>query len=335
MSKYDAQLGELKNKIASAQAISIVLPSQIIADKLAAGLALFLSLEQSGKPVTIVSEGTVLVAHATLYGVGKITDKLPQAGSGNFTLTLQGVVAPDGTVPSLEKLDWFPEGQDLNLVFHVLPGQTFNPANIVPKYQSSSTGLIFVIGASSLNELGGIYNQNQSTFSSSYIVNIDNNPANAQFGKLNISDPAASSVSEMVGQIINSLGLATNSDIASNLLAGIYSATNNLTAGMAPDTFITVGQAMQAGGKIPAPATGQPMQPAQAPSFDYNQFIQPQPAASPQPVQSIPPISQSAPVSPSFQETPMVEQATTTTTESSQPTADWLTPKVYKGTSLG
>lgn len=365
MAKYDPLLGELKTKLAEQKNIIIALPALINIDRLSAGLALFLSLQQAGKEVSIISEGTVLVAHSNIFGIGKIQNSLPQISAGNFTLTLQGVVAPDGTVPSLEKLDWFPKGEDLNLVFHVLPGQTFQPKQIIPTYEGGGTNLTIIVGGSNLNDLGGIYTNNSSNFTNSYLVNIDNNPSNANFGKVNIVDPTTPALSEVISQVIQGLNLPLNQDIASNILAGIYFATNNLTVNVTPETFVTVGQAMQAGGKLPAltqpEATVQSMQQQPAPqafpqptaqsqpAFDYRSFMQATPGqqmVTPQPMTPQPNISNdtySVPpvVNPvqaqSTQETPTGEFASTTAPETpeSQPAPDWLTPKVYKGTQLG
>lgn len=389
MSKYEPSLGDLKSRILSSESILILLPSQVTTDKLAAGLSLFLSLEQTGKTINIVSEGTVLVSHSNLYGVGKVKSTLHQRGAGNLTITLEGVVAPDGTVPSLDKLDWFPEGQNLNLVFHVLPGQKFEPKNITPKFADNSKSLIFVVSAGSLNELGSMYSVNSGLFQGAYIVNIDNNTGNTKFGTVNVVD-STPSVSEIVMALLSDLGLIINSDIASNVLAGVYSATNNMTTGVTPETFMAVGQAMQAGGQVPgqtpsAQSSEQPVPVAQPqliqpqsvtsqsqpniPSFSQtfapqtpvqnapapsplasNPFIPPvadsftfsgntaipaasitQPVTEPAPVTGTPlnqPVP--APSMPNFT-TPQSEQPV----QDSQPSADWLTPKVYKGTSLG
>lgn len=394
MSKYEPLLGDLKSRILSSENILILLPSNVNTDKLAAGLSLFLALEQTGKNVNIVSEGTVLVSHSNLYGVGKVKSAIPQTGGGNLTITLEGVVAPDGTVPSLDKLDWFPEGQNLNLVFHVLPGQKFEPKSITPKFADNSKSLIFVVGSGSLNELGSVYSSNSGLFQGAYIVNIDNNSGNSKFGTINIVD-STPSVSEIVMALLSDLGLIINSDIASNILAGVYFATNNMTTGVTPETFMAVGQAMQAGGQVPgqAPISGQPAPIAQPqvqsqpqmPSF--NQTFAPQTPAQSAPVSVTPaqplgsaqggpapsplasnpfippvadsftfsgntaipaapitqPVTEPAPVTgtPLNQPVPAPSMPNFTTPQSeqpvqdSQPSADWLTPKVYKGTQLG
>lgn len=324
MSKYDALLTNLKSQLAGVSNVLIVLPSQINVDKLAGGLALMLSLEQTGKQVSLVSEGTVLVAHSNLYGIGKVKNALPQLAGGNFTLTLEGVVAPDGTVPSLEKLDWFPEGANLNLVFHVLPGQKFEPIKIVPKVQSSNANLIFVIGASTLNELGNIYLSNQQVFSQAQIVNLDNSTTNTNFAQTNVVDPAASSVSEIVAQVMYGLGLFTDADIASNILMGIYSATSNLTVNSSADTFMTVGQAMQSGGKIPATQVA----PTEA-NLNFAKAIMSQP--QPQPT----PAPENFSFNPSISSQPTASPVAENPEDNQSPAPDWLTPKVYKGTQLG
>ena len=307
--KYDSQLNELRTQLQNINNAIIVLPSQINVDKLASGLTLFLSLTQAGKSAHIVTEDTIRVSHTNLYGVGKVTNQMPSVSGGNFVITLEGVVETQGeqagTVPSLEKLDWYPEGSNLNLVFHVLPGQKFEPKNVVPKYEGGSgASVVFVIGAQSLNDLGNIYQNNQSIFSNALIVNIDNNPNNSNFGKTNVIDPNTSSIAEMIYQILPGLGLPTDNDMASNILNGIYDATSSLTRNVKPDTFMVVGQAMQAGGQLPQQ---QPIQPQPQP-------VQPEPQS--QIVQPAPVIPQTPPPSP-------VEPATTPAPEQN-PMTQWF-----------
>ncbi|MBI2334662.1 hypothetical protein HYU96_02575, partial [Candidatus Daviesbacteria bacterium] len=155
--KYDSQITELKNLLPTAKNILIALPVGADTDRLAAALSLFLIFEAQGKQVSVVSEDSMRVAQAHLFGVDHVQKTLPQTEGGNLTLTLEGVASPDGTVPALEKLDWYAENNNLNLVFHVLAGQTFQPAKIVPRYQGSGFDLVFVIGAANLDSLGSLY----------------------------------------------------------------------------------------------------------------------------------------------------------------------------------
>src|SRR3990172_12578464 len=139
--KYEAQLSEVIRLLPSVQNVVIALPAEADVDELAAGLALFLSLEQAGKKTSIITEGVIRVGHTNLFGVGQIQNKIPQAEGGNFTVTLGGIVASDKTVPSLQNLDWAPSGpqmQDLKLVFHVAPGQKFEPTFVTPTYEEGN-----------------------------------------------------------------------------------------------------------------------------------------------------------------------------------------------------
>ncbi|MDO8577040.1 MAG: hypothetical protein Q7R82_01725 [Candidatus Daviesbacteria bacterium] len=340
--KYDSQLTELKNLLPSAKNILIAVSAGADVDKLAAGLALFLTFEAQGKQVRIVSDDAMLVSHTHLFGVDHVQKILPSTDGGNLTLTLEGVAASDGTVPALEKLDWFAENNNLNLVFHVLPNQIFQPGRIVPRYQGSGFNLIFVMGAANLNALGGIYQQNINAFSGTHIVNIDTQSANTSFGQTNIVDTQASSVSEVMVNLSGDLGFALDADSASNLLAGIFDATNNLSdPKVTADTYMAVANCLRVGGRKPA-AAGTQSQPVQVnsipqqPAYDWNavaaaigQPSMPQPQSVPEfTVPQVVPSTSS--IQPSPEERPAGEGVVSETIE-----PEWLTPKIFKGTSLG
>ena len=339
--KYDSYLSELKSKLTSAQKILIALPAEITEDKLSGGLSLFLSLQQAAKDVSIVTEGTIKVSHTNLFGVGKVANYLPKNSGGNLTVTLEGVVS-NGSVPALEKLDWYPEGSNLNLVFHVLPGQKFEAAKFSHTYSGANFDLLFCLGASHLSELGLIYSNNLEIFSNTLLVNIDNSAANTNFGKINIVDSKAS-LSEMIGQIIPDLNLPLDQDSASNIITGIMDATANLTSKINPDTFLTLARAMQSGGVL------KQTQPAVIPSQNIN--LQPfsqisnqvsstlpdwlnfkQPQSSTETSMEEPPSPQEQP---SFVDEQISGEYTTpSNAEMDNPAPDWLTPKIFKSGSL-
>ncbi|MBI2196246.1 hypothetical protein HYU45_01395 [Candidatus Daviesbacteria bacterium] len=335
--KYDSQLAELKNLLPSAKNILIAIPTGADVDKLAAGLALFLAFEVAGKQVSIVSDDAMLVSHTHLFGVDHVQKTLPSTDGGNLTLTLEGVAASDGTVPALEKLDWFAENNNLNLVFHVLPNQTFQPARIIPRYQGSGFNLIFTVGAANLNALGSIYSANSQAFSGTHIVNIDIQSANTSFGQTNVLDAQASSLSEVVSLVITDLGFILDSDSASNILAGIFDATNNLfDPKVTADTYVAVANCLRVGGKKPSSVQAAEVMPqspqhviTQAqPAYDWN-------AVSAAIGQNVPPKYTVPPVvvsdsQPSPEERPLEEGVVSETVE-----PEWLTPKIFKGTSLG
>lgn len=300
MLKYDHQLTEVKARLTGANRILIVLPQALNTDNLAAGLALALSLKSAGKTVDVVSLGTPLVAQGNLYGIGEVKNDIPRTGEGNYVISLDGVVDNTGTmqqVPALEKLDWYPEGSKLNLVFHVVPGQRFEPTNVTTSHEQSGYDLTWVLGCQSLNELGNLFISNSRYFAQSQVINIDVNPVNAYFGFANVIDPQASSLSEIIAHVLPSLTLNMDRDTASNIISGIYGATNNLTTKVNPDTFLAVSQAVQSGGTLSpiAVAPSIPSAPAEQPVYQSQpqapviEETQPQPQpASVQPQIDIP-----------------------------------------------
>ena len=339
MAKYDSQLTELKTLLPNAKNILIALPVNGDIDKFAAGLALFLALGQQNKQVSVVSDDTIRVVQSHLFGVDHIQKNLPATEGGNLIITLEGVAASDGSVPALEKLDWYPEGANLNLVFHTVAGQSFQPAKVVPHYQGSGFDLIFAIGALNLNALGNIYASNEQSFSGVPVVNIDNQTGNTSFGQTNVIDGEAASLSEMMADLIPSLGLPFDADEASNLLAGIFEATNNLTSpNVNADTFMAVANCLRAGGKKPSAEmtnnSGLDLSKFM-PVASQTQVVQPEP----QPAQdfTVPPVvnptADSSSNQPSPEERPQFEGLTPAENIEVEP--GWLTPKVFKGSSAG
>lgn len=253
--KFDSQITDIKNRLQNASRVLVILPAQVNVDKLASGLSLYLSLKAAGKNVSIVSEATPLVAHGSLFGVGDIKSQIP-AGSGNFMVHLDGVADSNATdplkkVPTLEKLDWYSTGSTLNLVFHTVPGQRFEPTKLSSSFENSSFDLIFVIGAASVAELGNLYIQNVGVFSQTQMVNIDNNGVNTNFGGLNLVGTTSATISEIISEVISGSSMPMDLDIATNILSGIYDATNNLTGVVDAETFLAISKAMQSGGTIP------------------------------------------------------------------------------------
>lgn len=321
--KYDSFITELKTLLPTAKSILIALPAGANIDTLSGGLALFLTLEASGKQVSIVCDDTIKVGQSHLFGIDHVQKTLSSTEGGNLTLTLEGVAASDNTVPALEKLDWYAENSNLNLVFHVLPGQTFQPRRIVPHYQGGGFNLIFVVGAVNLNALGQIYQTNTQVFSGAHIVNIDNQSANTSFGQSNVLDNNSSSVSEIMVNVLADLGFVLDADTASNLLVGIFESTNNLTnPNLGAETYMAVANCLRVGGRKPGTQTVTPQ-----PSYDWNALVPTPPVVSVD-VGDHETVAQTS--QPSPEERPFEEGVISETVE-----PEWLTPKIFKGSSLG
>ncbi|MDO8570717.1 MAG: hypothetical protein Q7R97_03995 [Candidatus Daviesbacteria bacterium] len=343
--KYNQEISQIQPTLQTAQNILIVLPSEISIDKLASGLSLFLSLKQSGKNMSIVTEGIIRVGHSNLFGVGQVGSQITATKGGDLTITLGGVVSPDGKVPALQNLDWAPTGtekKDLKLTFHVMPGQKFEPTFITPNFEGGGYDLIFAVGSENLNVLGGVYTNNAQTFSSSQIINIDNQENNGKFGTFNIIDSQTSSISEMTGQIISGLNIPYEGDIATNILNGIFNATKNLSGEkVGAETYEAVANALKVGGVKPVSNVVSSVNPviniipqevpiqSTSNGFDLSKIFNAPVTISAPDNFTVPAVVSSEP-QPSPEEIVRGEGV-----ESESPEADWLTPKIYSGKGVG
>lgn len=351
--KYQTQLSELQSKLPSVQNILVVLPSNCGVDCLASGLSLFLALKNSGKTVSIASESVLKVSESNLYGIGSIQNTLPSNGTGTWILRIGGAVGSDGK-PVFEKVDYDLEGTDLKMKFPIVAGQSFEPTHITPSFEGSSFDLVMTVGAANLESLGSLYTQNQETFSKAYLVNVDNSQANTQFGNTKVVDPQAASLSEVVSQILPDLNLSADGDISSNILAGIYAATNNLQGNVTAETFEAVANALRAGGQKPGNVTASVSEAVSTPvseiaasvtpphnddsgsGFDFTQMYKP---STPQDF-AVPPVVGGGmnDVSPHTHEREPGTEMTYSGSEIEEPVTpeeDWLTPKIYSGKSIG
>ena len=88
--------------------------------------------------------------------------------------------------------------------------------------------LIITIGAIDKESMGRVYDEIPDIFFELPIINIDNKSANEQFGKINIVNAVASSVSEVIGDLLQNIVTKKISRMGAQcLLTGIISETNS------------------------------------------------------------------------------------------------------------
>jgi len=238
--KFD--FSSLQRELTPVQRILIAVPPNPDLDKIASALSLYLSLKKTGKTVTVSCPKQMTVEFSQLVGVDQVTDKLDRKSL---------VISFDYVKDSIEKVSYNVEGDRFNLV--IQPKSGFAPLDtksVTYNYSGADSELIFVIGAQKLEDLGGLYESEKNFYEKNQVVNIDYHPQNTQFGKMNILNPQASSYSEMVTSILNNLNLPIDQDIATNLLVGLKSATNNFQSpNISADTFEAAAYCLRSGAK--------------------------------------------------------------------------------------
>lgn len=235
-------LSQIQGYLTSAKQILILTSQMPTMDGLAASLSLFLSLSAAGKKVNVACASPTTVEFNRLVGIDKIASDLP---SGNFVISLDYVEG------AIEKVSYNIAGDKFNLVIEPKIGAPAFSAEKV-KYSSGSAAadLVFVIDCPNLEQLGKFYTGQQDLFTKTTVFNLDYHQNNNAFGKVNLVDPTAFSVSEIATFFLKNLGLTINEDIATNLLTGMIAATDNFSLQKSgPGTFEAAGVCLRNGGK--------------------------------------------------------------------------------------
>lgn len=345
------QLTEAAKKLKQAKTCLVLLPQNPSVDAVAAGLAAFLSLKQAQKLVQIGCATQISVAYNRLFGVDKIKTKI---GSKNLVVSFPYIEE------SIEKVSYHVEGKTFNLVIVPKKGQPpMDPEKVAYSASGIEADVVIVIGAQKWEDLSQIYEQERDTFINTESINIATHPTNTQFGTYNLTDPTASSLAELMGQLLREGKFSTRADIATNLIAGIESATNNLQFKTSAATFNLLSWLMRGGGKrghlagqpgfgvqtpgltpegfarSPFPGFPMPFSPAVP---EPNQTSSTFPVAAPIPAPMPPPAAQpSAPVQPAppirqeSEATDIAAEGEENQESQAKPSPDWFQPKIYKG----
>lgn len=221
------QLQALKTKIGSAQTILLAIPENPSQDTVASALALFLSIKQSGKNVSIVASSAPVVRDSHLVGLDKIATEV---GGANLVITLD---VPENAI---DKVTSNTEGGHLNLIVNPAKGVApITADNVKFSYSGAAADLVIVVGAADLKDIGSLAEKENELFDKDRVANISNQVGS--FGTINITDPSSSNA-ELVTALLKELALPLDIDIAGNLMQGIESATSGLSSpNMTADTF--------------------------------------------------------------------------------------------------
>jgi len=356
----------IKDILIKNQDIAVVVGPNPSLDQMAAGLGFYLVLRQMGKNAIIACPTNPIVALSSLVGIDKVQKNIGAADiAGDLTVSFP---YNEGEI---EKVSYTLDNGKLNIVVKAgEKGISFDQSMVQFIRASKLPTLLIFIGVNRLSDVASIYTPQAG--SEPTIINMDNNANNERYGTIAVVDTKWSSVSEQVADFVTLLEpqIELDIDTAQNLFTGIDFATNDFTS---PNTsylaFEVAGILMKKGAKraramdiinasnagaavpnvrqyFPPPISPNQIRVQSGPSQPTQSLTRPQPVQMPPvPVQ---PVSQPAwqpPQAPISQ--PTVPPAPVVTQESQPQTPvtpqipkqaptppDWLTPKVYKGSSI-
>lgn len=200
-------------------------------DVIAGSLALFLVLQKLDKKVDIAfTEYQLPETYKFLPTTSSIKKELGELQ--RLTIKINTKETTPGEL-SYEK-------KDGELHIHITPKNgTLQPKDISTETSQYKYDLVFVLGSPDLESLGGLYLSHPDFFYKTPVINIDHSANNEQFGQINAIDLNASSVSEMLYHIMDTMDPGLIDDgIATCLYTGMTVKTRSFrVSNLTPNTL--------------------------------------------------------------------------------------------------
>lgn len=235
---------QIFHQLEKAKNVLIAFPANRDNDAMASALALFLFLKAMGVEVEIAGHDddgrrdplSFLPAYAEIK---KQLDNLRRF-----------IVSLDISQAKVNQIKYSVDNDRLNFIISPKDGW-FKPQDVTTRTGEFKYDLIFVVGASDLEALGKLYDDNVEFFYKTAIINIDHQAANEEFGQINFVDVNAVATAEIIFYLLkNYKPELVSEDIATCLLAGIIQRTKNFkTANLTPRVLLTTSELISLGAR--------------------------------------------------------------------------------------
>ncbi|MFA5995595.1 MAG: DHH family phosphoesterase [Patescibacteria group bacterium] len=235
---------QIVNLIHQHHNILVCLPAKPSTDAIAAGLAMYTVLQKLGKNTNVVAaQFTLPDSHKFLPKSSAIKQDLQALKKFIITLNTEKIKVSDLQYAQ----------QDKQLHIYVTPQNgSFNVQDVTTSASNYAYDLIITIDTKELDAIGTLFEQNADFFYHTPIINIDHHPGNEQFGQVNLVNITATSVSEIIFELIQHLdnGHLLDEYIATNLLTGIISKTKSFkTASVTPRSLAIASHLIASGAR--------------------------------------------------------------------------------------
>ena len=212
---------QLNSFLAPIREVLVVIRSNPSLDSLVAGVALSEALKKIGRHSNIVCPTKITGELGKLSLSESVLDFIPQK---------QLEVTVSYKTGSLSEIGFQKEVKSLRLNLKPEPGQEIiDPSNIGYKEHQIKPEVVFFIEVENLAHLQDFYQKNETLFKQTPIINIDYHPTNTKYGKINLIDTKATSISEMITLMLYDLRVHLSKEVAKMLYQGVASKTNNFS----------------------------------------------------------------------------------------------------------
>lgn len=324
------RIATVRELIQGADSIGILVTEYQTLDKVGAGLALYLALQEAGKNVQIISKKDPLVEISNLVGI----DKLSKSFDG---VTKKLVVSLPYYEGEVEKVSYNIEGNRLNINLFATKekGISFKESDVDFIRSGSNPSVIIAIGIRKQEEMSGLV----SPDSSARIVRLDTVVPQQDFGEVTIAGTEYSSISELATMIIRELRLPVTADIAQNLMDGVVSATNNFSSpqtssvAFASAAYLLAHNARRKALRTDSKQASSRQEPKQPNSYSKQSSA----TRVAQPVEGVGPsqkqqeiVSEAQPENTKAEVTPLHDGQVEEKVNTEEVPSDWFVPKVFK-----
>lgn len=211
--------------IGSAKRIAIVLPQTTNVDLIGSASALATAVSMSPDKTAMIfssSAGSVILPF-----LKDASGHIPQIHTGlNGSEQLAIKISNRNAQP--KELRYEKDKDGLTVFITPEAGAQFKEADVSVLPSATNFDLVIILGTASFEQLGNIFTENTKLFFETPNINIDINPANEYFGTINFIKTSASSISEVVMDVIEAMpNVLANNLVSTALLSGIISQTSS------------------------------------------------------------------------------------------------------------
>ncbi len=227
-----------KSLIDEAKSILVLLAENPTFDEVASGLGLYLAL-RGEKDVSITSPTPMIVSFNRLVGVNKITS---ETGNKNLILKFKNYQPSN-----IEKVSYDVINGEFQLSVVPKPGFSApTDEQIEIKHAGLSSDTVIIVGGETQDQFPLLADKDAETIK---IIHVGTAPIKGSRDVISFDRPA-SSISELVTDLIKQTGLGLDPDIATDLLMGIEEGSDSFASPeVNADTFAAMSDLMRAGGR--------------------------------------------------------------------------------------
>ncbi len=244
-----SQIQQFNEIVSRSQNVLVCFGKHYTADEVASALAIGAWLKKLKKRFSLVADdfhpGPEL---KFLSGLAEIESKLTNLRQFVISLDLADKQVSEFSYDVKEELvNGVPQRK---LEVYVLPdGGSFNQDNVALNTTAYRFDLIICLGVPDLESLGKIYTNQTDFFFKTPVIDIDHQPANENYGQLNLVDLTAVAVAEVIYNLISQIDAnLIDEEMATALFAGVLAKSAGFKAGqITPQSLQLAAKLMQLG----------------------------------------------------------------------------------------